>query len=92
MVMLPGTCMCSPLSMRLAGQAPSLVTSDGLTFCWHIVVHLWAETFVQNLELQCIIEHTGVPAPAVPEDYDITFSISVENKNSNRFLLNLCLQ
>lgn len=49
MVILPGTCMPSPLSMRLAGQAPSLVTPDGLTFCWHIVAHHKTEIFVQKL-------------------------------------------
>lgn len=75
MVIPPGTCMHSPISVRLAGQAPSLVTPDGLTFCWYIVAHHRAETFVQNLELQCITQYTEVPAPAVPEDYDITLSM-----------------
>lgn len=73
MVKLSDTCMHSTVSMRLAGQAPSLVSPDGLTFCGHIVVNHRAETFVQNLELQCKIEYTEVPALAIPEDYDITF-------------------
>lgn len=67
MVLFPGICMYFPLSMRLSGQAPSLVTPDGLTFCWHIVGHHRAETFVQNLELQCVIEYTEMNT-AVPED------------------------
>lgn len=61
--------------MGLAGQALSLVTPGDLTFCWHTVVHHRAEIFVQKLELQCMIEYTGVPAPAVPEDYGKTFSV-----------------
>lgn len=75
MGILPGSCLHSPLSIRLAGQAPSLVTPDGLTFWGHIVAHHRAETFVQKLELQWMIEYTEVPTPTVPEDYDITFSM-----------------
>lgn len=48
MVILPRTRMHSPVSIKLAGQASSLVTPDGLTFCWHKVVHHGAETFVQK--------------------------------------------